>query len=111
MMIEDPETKRNVDVVIELTLKLSKDMFENLHKKAKESYEAELIQTKKTMAATFEIIKQICDCFKDIMFDDQKMCFYNEKEEIRKWELEEGNLPISEANKLKRDGCDCCIII
>lgn len=84
-------------------------MFDNAFIHAKSKCENELMRKKEPMAQTYEFVKEICDTFTDIRFDGVKMCFYNEGEEIAKWNLQEEEV-VESANKPKREGCDCCVI-
>lgn len=112
VLIEDTNTSQNVNITFELSLKLSNDMFESLYAHAKNKCEVELMKKKEPMAQTYEFVKEICDAFAEIRFDGVKMCFYNENEEIAKWNLQEDAEGTGEGGKKpKRDGCDCCVTL
>ena len=112
VFIEDPNTKQNVEVTVELQLNLDSEMFEKLYAHSKAHLELELLRKKEPMAQTSEFIKEICDTFPDIKFDSMKSCFYNESEEIALWSAHgKRNDEIKEYSSFsKRTGCDCCTI-
>jgi len=110
-LIEDANIAQDVSITFELILQLNNDMFNNLFSHSKDKCEMELLKKKESMVQTYEFVKKICDTFTEIGFDNVKMCFYNESEEIDKWELKEEEGITEYTNKPKRGGCDCCMII
>jgi len=111
-LIEDANIKLDASITFELILQLNNDMFNNLFSHSKNKCEMELLKKKEPMVQTYEFVKEICDTFTEIRFDDVKKCFYNESEEIAKWDLKEEKEETTEyTKKPKREGCDCCMII
>lgn len=112
MLVEDANTKQNLEITVRLQLRLSAEMFERVYTHTKARYELELMKRKEPMARTFEFIKQICDAFPEVKFDGTKMCFFDESEEIARWNLQDDFGDITEKEKnLKRGSCECCIIV
>lgn len=110
-MVEDANTKQNLEITVRLHLKLTMDMFEKVYAHTKARYELDLMKKKEPMVRTFEFIKQICDAFPEVKFDGSKMCFFDESEEMAKWNLQDDFDEGSEKdNHSRRGGCECCIL-
>jgi len=111
-LVEGANMKQNLEITIRLQLKLILDMFEKVYTHTKARYELELMKKKEPMARTYEFIKQICDAFPEIKFDGGKMCFFDESQEIARWNLQDDFDETSEREKnSRRGGCECCILI
>lgn len=104
-------TKQNVEIIVEVAMNLSKELYGKLYEDSKSKYELELLRKKEPMAQTYDFVKEICDAFPEIKFDGLRMCFYNESEEIVRWSMRKDEAKNENAGKEKRDGCDCCIIL
>jgi len=86
-------------------------MYEKLYAHFKAQFELDLMRKKKPMGDTFELIKEFCDAFPEIKFDQLKMCFYNEPEEIALWAAKGHAIEGDGHASTKPPGRDCCTIL
>ncbi len=113
MSLEEEDPNKKLEMTIKVELNLDPEMFDKLYAHLKVEYGLEISKKKKPMAEMMKIIREFCDAFPEIRFDESQWCFYNEAEEIErlKEKHRKDKNDLKSALSTRRSGCDCCVIL